>query len=439
MVMGRDGNEHPVKFILMFILKDEAETIEQAIKAFHWDDGKPLYDRLIIGIDNNTKDNTEEIVRKYTDEVSFFDWGEDFSKHRNALIDKADKDAWIMFPDGHEVMRTTANNPGKYDGREVIQELLKINPTEANVFSPNIEIDVDDNDIPDVIFRRPIFFKNTGHVKFHRKVHNYLFDDDKKIICRLPEVFFIHNMPEKRKQMRTGMRTDMNVRKLGKSVSEKPKDVRDNFYYADSLDEANDVTNAIKHYKKSFKLSDQHDPDIAAQICISAMNSLYKVKKYKEMVEWGYKGLRNRWDRAELYHYLALAKKNLNKLHESNHWWYIASQLPLPDTTYFLMARVYSWYPWEGMAVNFSQLGELDEALKCFRRVLEWKTNKKTGEGCPATLHNIKLLKEAIEKRDKDKKAKDMTKEFLSPEILNNAMNTVSKGEKQYNKGMEVV
>ncbi len=135
--IGTDG-PIPAKFILMFILKDEAETIEQAIKAFHWDDGKPLYDRLIVGIDNNTKDNTEEIVRKYTDEVSFFDWDEDFSKHRNALIEKADKDAWIMFPDGHEVMRTTANNPGKYDGREVIQELLKINPTEANVFFPTI-------------------------------------------------------------------------------------------------------------------------------------------------------------------------------------------------------------------------------------------------------------------------------------------------------------
>ncbi len=435
MSLSKDGFKQPLKFNLLFILKDEAETIEQAITAFHWGDGTPLYNRLIVGIDNNTKDNTEEIVRRYTDEVSFFDWGEDFSKHRNALIDKADKNAWCMFPDGHEIMRTAANNPGMYDGREVLQEFMKHSPTQANVFAPNIEIDVDENDIPDVIFRRPIFFRNTGKVKFFRKVHNYLYDEEKKLICRLPEIFFIHNMPEKRKQMRTKMRTDMNIRKLKKSVNEKPKDVRDNFYYADSLDEANDVKKAIKHYKKSFKMADQHDPDMAAQICISAMNSLHKVKRYDEMVKWGYRGLRNRWDRAELYHYLALAKKNLNKLHESNHWWYVASQLPLPDTTYFLMARVYSWYPWEGMAVNFSQLGELDEALKCFNRVLEWKTNKKTGEKCLATLKNIELVKRGMEERDNKIKADGMTNELLSPEILNSALDIVHKGKHK----MEVV
>ena len=49
---------------LAMILKNEAETVEKAIESV-----LSFVDEIVVGIDENTSDSTEEIVRKYTDKV----------------------------------------------------------------------------------------------------------------------------------------------------------------------------------------------------------------------------------------------------------------------------------------------------------------------------------------------------------------------------------
>ena len=386
------GKKERGKLNLLMILKDEAVTIEEVIKAFFLN-GVPLYSRLIVGIDDSTKDDTEKIVRKYTDEVFLFKWEEDFSKHRNDLIKKVVKGEWVAYPDGHEILRPR--------GLAVLDKFLDDQPEMANIYSPYIEIDCDEYDIPDVVFRRPIIFKNTGSVGFRRKVHNFLFDDKKNIVIQLPEVSFVHNMPSERKQMRSNMRIDMNVRKLEKSVKKSPNDTRDTFYLADSYEEGGDLDKAIDNYAKAFKLADGVDTDMAAQTCISAMNCLYKAKKHEDAIKWGFDGMRNRSDRAELFHFMGLNTYCLGRFREALYWYGLASLMTLPNTAYFLMGKIYSWYPWEGIMMCNIQLEEYEAALEAAYKILTWKTNKKTGKQCFETLKNINNLKEAIEKSKK--------------------------------------
>lgn len=77
---------------LTFILYNEGKTIGEAIKAFHYE-GKPIYDYLVIGIDNKTDDNTLEEVKKYCPDsnIFFFDFDDDFGGSRNKALKEVEK------------------------------------------------------------------------------------------------------------------------------------------------------------------------------------------------------------------------------------------------------------------------------------------------------------------------------------------------------------
>ena len=390
------------KLTLALILKDEARTIKKVIEAFHLE-GKPLYHRLVVGIDNSTTDKTAEIVKEFTDEISWFTWEQDFSKHRNEIIKKVDIGDFVIMPDGHEIMRP--------NGRIVLQEFLKDAPLEkdGNIFSPYIEIDVDEYDIPDIVFRRPILFRHTGHIWFKRGVHNFLFDEKNHTTIALPQVSFVHNMHHERKQMRSEMRLDMNKKKLEETTKKNPDDRRDNFYLADVYDEAEQFEEALKCFEKTFDLAKDNDNDLAAQTCISYMNTCVKAKQYNRAIDWGYKGIKQKWNRAELYYYLALCHFKMGNYHGSIHWYKVASTMSVPtDTSYFVMAKVYSWYPWDGMGSCYHKLGEFVESKRCFEKVLEWKVNKETGEKCPTIVKNIENLTKAIEEYNYEDQVNDL-------------------------------
>lgn len=416
------------KLALLFILKDEGKTIGKAIRAFHLNN-KPIYDRLIVAIDNSTKDNTYEEVKKYTDEISYFDWKENFSIHRNDLIKKVPKDFFICFPDGHEVLRPKGLLCLVDFMDEPPAQRTKDLPNAPNIFSPWIEIDVDEFDVPAVIFRRPIIFRNTGQVEFRRGVHNYLYDEDKHIICAMPEVSFIHNMPFKRKEMRTGMRQDMNKRKLTQTVKKSPNDTRDNFYLAETFEESGDPKKAFKYYKRTFDLCDGKDNDMAAQSCISLMSSCINNKDWTTAIPWAYKGMRNNWERAELYYYLGLCLSQLKRYGEAIHWYIITASMKIPHkSSYFIQGKVYTWLPYDGIAYCKNKLGDTEGALEASEKILQWKTNKTTGEPCPIIMRNINTLKDAIKNKDKDLKAQELLQDSG---LYDTALGQLDKGVKE--------
>lgn len=425
---------HKSELYLLMILKDEEKSIEETILAFHENGDDPLYDHLIVGIDNNTTDKTEEIVRKYTDDVHFFDWEENFSLHRNWLIDKAplstdEQQVFLLFPDGHEVMRP--------HGKAVLHKFLSEPPTNANAFAPYIEIDCDDYDIPDVVFSRPIFFRNTGNVRFERGVHNYLFDKDKTIV-KMPQLSFKHNMHPKRKEMRREMRADMNIRRLQETTKANPNDARDIFYLGDAYEESGKYNKAMEYYTKTFELTDNVDPDLAAQVCICALNLSHKIKKYdRDARLWAYRGIRNRFERAELYYYLGLLLSKDKKDKEAIHWYKIAASMPLPNSAYFLMGKVYTWFPYDGLMVSYNAIGDLENSLLAAKKIIEWKKDPKTGKPCPVIMRNIRSLEEGIANKEKSNKAKQLMAE--NQELVKKAAEQIGEVIKKEPTRLQVV
>jgi len=357
------------KLALALVLKDEAETIEEVIKSI-WYEDKPLYSELVIGIDDSTDDNTEEICRKYTDKIYYFTWENSFSKPRNFISEKCealDVDV-ILMPDGHEVLSP--------EGLPFLNNFLEQNSEPHKILQPYILMMEDEGNIPKHIFPRPIMWRTGEGIRWMKDVHNFIdfTDDEKRKAYKknsrfvTPELKFKHKMPKKRKEWRNKQRTDMNVPGLYKQLEEKGNsdNPRDLFYLGNTYADAGDFEKGIKYLKKAVDA--KADGDLLAQACITVASLLYtKMDSPVEARQYLLQAMVARYDRAEPYFYMAYIAFKEGKLKEAIHWAEISYRMTvendMPVTAYFLDGRIYSWYPSDILMTCYSEQNEPDKAL----------------------------------------------------------------------------
>ena len=85
------------KISFCMIMKNEEKTLERMFQSIQ---GK--VDEIIV-VDTGSTDNSVEIAKRYTDNVYFFEWCDDFSKARNESLKYATGD-WIFFLDADEFL-----------------------------------------------------------------------------------------------------------------------------------------------------------------------------------------------------------------------------------------------------------------------------------------------------------------------------------------------
>ncbi|MGL4911874.1 MAG: glycosyltransferase family 2 protein, partial [Romboutsia sp.] len=88
---------------LCMIVKDEEDVIERCLNSIH-----EVVDEIVI-IDTGSKDNTIELVKKYTKKIYYFKWIDDFSKARDFSFSKATKD-YILWLDADEFFNEDNRN-----------------------------------------------------------------------------------------------------------------------------------------------------------------------------------------------------------------------------------------------------------------------------------------------------------------------------------------
>ena len=370
---------------LTLILYNEGKTIAQVIEAFH-QKGVPIYDYLVIGIDNKTDDNTLEEVKKYCSEsnIFHFDFNDDFGGSRNKAlkeVEKLDVD-WVFMPDGHEVLKSKSLEIVKY-----FIDNSQDPRCNYDLISCFVEIDVDEDGIPAVAFPRPMFFRNKKGIFFERKVHNFIHTSHARRIIS-PEIRLIHNMPEGRKQKRADQRSSMNVEGLKKGADK--GDIRDCFYLGNTYHEMGKFDDALIYFEKALERLVKEDSDyqMIAQICVT----MAAIHGYKE--NWDiaraicFQSIKYRWDRAEAYYVLGYctskrAEKELDpksrlytgKMYEAAHWFKICTTMELPITPYFVQPKYYTWLPWDAIMTCMNRIGNLERAYEACNGILKYKKN----------------------------------------------------------------
>lgn len=123
------------------IVKNEEKFLERCLKAL-----KPILDNVdseLIIADTGSTDNTVEIAKKFTDNVFYFEWINDFAAARNSTLERA-KGEWFMFIDADEIFQSCDEiieffNSGEYKqynaGTYTIRNYSSYdNPNEYNNF-----------------------------------------------------------------------------------------------------------------------------------------------------------------------------------------------------------------------------------------------------------------------------------------------------------------
>jgi len=87
------------------IMKNEEENLPSCLEGI-----KPILEAIsseLIIVDTGSTDNSVEIAKKYTDDVRYFEWCNDFSAARNVSLEGA-KGEWYMFLDADEIFTDTS-------------------------------------------------------------------------------------------------------------------------------------------------------------------------------------------------------------------------------------------------------------------------------------------------------------------------------------------
>ena len=81
---------------LAIMARNAGRTLEGAISPL-----VPYVDEIVVLLGGESEDNTEEIARRYTEKVIPFEWCDDFSAARNALMSHCTSD-WIFWIDADD-------------------------------------------------------------------------------------------------------------------------------------------------------------------------------------------------------------------------------------------------------------------------------------------------------------------------------------------------
>lgn len=136
------------------IVKDEQEVIARCLNCV-----LKFADEIIV-VDTGSADNTVEEVRKFTDEIYFFKWRDDFSAARNFALEKASCD-FVMWLDADDVITD--------ENCEKIKKLVDGNPDFDMAFLPYAA--AFDLEKPTFVYYRERIFRRSANFRFEGTVH----------------------------------------------------------------------------------------------------------------------------------------------------------------------------------------------------------------------------------------------------------------------------
>lgn len=201
-----------MKISLCMIVRDEEAVLARCLESV-----KGLFDEIVIA-DTGSKDRTVEIAKKYTDNVYFFPWCDDFSAARNFAFSKATGE-YSLWLDADDFV---PEESGKALGE--LRRLLEAKAPDLVMCPLSVEFDYAKR--PVSTFYRERFFKCAANFVWRGRVHECIAPRGKTV--RFPDFCVWHLGSEKERGGR-------NLSLYQKWSAAEPLSPRDLFYYGREL------------------------------------------------------------------------------------------------------------------------------------------------------------------------------------------------------------
>ena len=253
------------------MVKNEEKHLEKCLESV-----KDFVDEIII-VDTGSKDNTKEIVQRYTDKIFNFKWNNDFSKARNFSLSKATK-KWILVLDADEIIT-------KKDMKKIIRITNKTKENAFYLIQRNYTNDKsrsrwqftnksEETKHYEGYVRNPIIrlFRNNKGIKYSGPVHEVV-DTSLKGPVKTLDIAIHHYYEEKSLQER-----QLKYLKIAENALKKKPSGR---LYASAgavhLHFTKDYEKSLEYFQKAADLN------YKKSICLEGVaESLINLRRYKE-------------------------------------------------------------------------------------------------------------------------------------------------------------
>lgn len=209
---------------LCMIVKDEEESLDKCLKSV-----SSIVEEIIIVI---TSDNqkTYEIANKYTKNIYYFQWINDFSKARNFAISKASKDYYLWL------------DADDYINEEEKDKIVVLKDDNEDIDIYYFLYDFDDNYMP---FYRERLIKNNNKYLFKGRIHEAIIPsgNTKNVHITITQ-----------QRIEKGL-TDRNI-KIFESFKEDEFTTRDYYYYARELYRHGKYEKAKDYFNRHINCND---------------------------------------------------------------------------------------------------------------------------------------------------------------------------------------
>jgi tetratricopeptide (TPR) repeat protein len=357
------GRRGPTLSLCMTVA-NEAPTLERAVKSV-----EPFVDRIIIGVDRKSSDETASIARRLA--TTYFEYDEEsppnFPHMRNRAMKMVETD-WAIVLDGHEWIEHAELIPASL---ETVAWSIEI----QTLFEP------DEQRTPSLSFPFPRIHRR--HVRFvGAPAHEEISVPFERRDSRLEIKVWHERKPGQAATERSLEKTGKELEHL-RAAWEERGDRRALFYLANGLREAGRYGEAIAAYEQYL-----HAPNFAEE---GWQALLYSARCQVEQKAWGAAralfeaAIRQCPERAEALAGLGYLLLETGDAQRAAAWFRMAAALPEPrHCRLFVEVPTYRWGAWHGLALALARLGDYAGAVEAEGRARD------AGAGLWAN-ENIKL------------------------------------------------
>lgn len=285
---------------IVLMIKNEEKYLENTLKALEVLRNN-INSELII-LDTGSIDKSIEIARKYTDNIYFSKWNDDFGQMRNKSISYA-KGEWILVLDADEELVVcdkmieffNTDLYKKYNSASI--ELKNINSEDDKLYTKSINIRMFKKDgfrYEGVIHEQPMYKEPTYNNIAAFNHYGYLYTDEEQKKNKL----------------------ERNEKLLRKVLKKNPNDSYINFQMAKNLMSMDENEDAIYYMEKSFEICKKNN-NIPAYVQSNLAKLYILLERYskceKICIDYIQKDTKN----IDIYYYLALSQSMNNKYNDS--------------------------------------------------------------------------------------------------------------------------
>lgn len=345
------------------IVKNEEKVLERCLECV-----KKIADEIIV-VDTGSSDKTVKIAKKYTKNVFFYAWNNNFSDARNFSFSKATSD-YVMWIDADDVIT-----------KENIKKILNLkNRLYADTYMLKYQIAFDETGRPTFEYYRERIVKNCRNAKFSGFIH--------EAISPFGNIIYENIAIEHRKADKvTNKKRNLNIFRyhIKNNVA---LNARETFYYARELYYNKYYKKTIKVLKHFLTMKDKFLPNIIdAHIIISdCYLVLDNIKKAQEIL---IKSLIHSAPNAIVCCKLAYTY-TLKYDYKSAIFWYKTALISSKNAKSgeFVENDYYDFIPFLQLSFCFYKLGDVENFLKYHNLSKQIKPHD------PAVLHNERFIKQ---------------------------------------------